>query len=183
MLKSWLSLGCALSLFASAATASEATTYIYDAQGRVAAVTVARSAGASTYIRYGYDDADNRTVRGTVTVPVRAASNQLRSGETLIPQQEIVSLDGRFRLVFQTDGNLVLFFGTTVLWSSGTANGQSMVVGMQGDGNLVMYSPDITPLWASGTSGSGALLRLQNDGNAVIYLGTTPLWATNTCCH
>lgn len=178
-------LAAALALSASSASADEKTTYLYDAQGRLTATTIARSSGASLYVRYAYDNADNREERGTVNVPVRAVSNELRPGETMIPQQSISSTDGRFQLRFQTDGNIVLYFGSTVLWSSGTATGQSMVFGMQGDGNLVLYSPSITALWASGTAGNaGAFLRVQNDGNVVVYSSTmTQLWATNTCCH
>jgi len=174
----------ALGLAASSAAADEKTTYRYDADGRVTATTIARSSGASLYVSYAFDDADNRDQRATVTVPVRAASNELRSNETLIPQQSIFSNDNRFELRFQVDGNIVLYFGATVLWSSATANGEGMVLGMQGDGNLVLYSPDLTALWASGTAGSsGAFLRVQNDGNVVMYLGATQIWATNTCCH
>ena len=179
-----LALVAALGLAASSATADEKTTFRYDPDGRVTAVAIARSSGASGYVRYGYDDADNRDARGTVTVPVRAASNELRPGETLIPQQSIFSNDGRFELRFQTDGNIALYFGVTMLWSSATANGEGMVFGMQGDGNLVLYSPDLTPQWTSGTSGNpGAFLRVQNDGNVVMRVGSTPIWATNTCCH
>ena len=173
-----------LGLAASSAAADEKTTYRYDADGRVTAMTIARAAAAGLYVRYAFDEADNRDQRATVTVPVRAASNELRAIETLIPQQSIFSNDGRFELRFQTDGNIVLYFGATVLWSSGTANGEGMVLGMQGDGNLVLYSPDLTSLWASGTSGyAGAFLRVQDDGNVVIYQGGVARWATNTCCH
>lgn len=176
-----------LGLAASSAAADEKTTNRYDAQGRLTAATIARSSGVSAYVRYGYDDADNRDVRGTVAVPVRAASNEIRSGESLVPQQSVFSTDGRFELRFRTEGDIVLYFGSTVLWStpsSTTATGESMVFGMQGDGNLVLYNPAITALWASGTAGNaGAYLRVQNDGNVVIYLGSTQVWATNTCCH
>jgi len=39
-------------------------------------------------------------------------------------------------------------------------------------------------IWAAGTSNQGAdQLLLQDDGNLVIYAGTTPLWASGTCCY
>ena len=174
----------ALGLAASSAVADEKTTYLYDGQGRVTAATIARSSGASTYVAYTYDDADNRERRRTVSVPVRAASNELRMGEEVIPQQSIFSADGRFQLVFQKEGNVVLYFGVTPLWGTPTAMGQSMVLAMQADGNLVLYDPQFTPLWASNTAGNpGAFLRVQNDGNVVMYVGSTQVWATNTCCH
>jgi hypothetical protein len=55
---------------------------------------------------------------------------------------------------------------------------------MQGDGNLVLYDVNNSPRWDSGTWGfPGSFLIMQNDGNLVIYQGSTPLWASNTCCY
>jgi hypothetical protein len=52
---------------------------------------------------------------------------------------------------------------------------------MQTDGNLVLYDAQQNPLWNSGTPGNpGAFLAVQDDGNVVIYVGTTPIYATNT---
>lgn len=62
-------------------------------------------------------------------------------------------------------------------------NGRYALV-MQGDGNLVLYrDPGGVPLWSSGSDDAGARLVMQGDGNAVIYLGTTPCWASDTCGH
>lgn len=41
--------------------------------------------------------------------------------QTLLPGDAFVSPNGRFRLTFQTDGNLVLYEGGSVLWQSNTA--------------------------------------------------------------
>jgi hypothetical protein len=81
------------------------------------------------------------------------ARDTLGRGETLLRGQELVSHNGRFRLSFQTDGNLVLYGGSQALWSSRTPNkgGQRLV--MQRDGNLVMYGPN-GPVWATNTSGN-----------------------------
>jgi hypothetical protein len=104
------------------------------------------------------------------------------------------SCDGRFGLIMQTDGNLVLYEGPCVgtkcgtpLWASNTV-GCGGCAAMQEDGNLVVYDGagrlSGHASWASGTNGnSGAVLALQNDGNLVIYSGSTPIWASNTCCH
>lgn len=39
----------------------------------------------------------------------------------------------------QTDGNLVVYRGSTALWQSGTSNNPGAAVTMQADGNLVVY--------------------------------------------
>ncbi|WP_394837342.1 hypothetical protein LVJ94_10585 [Pendulispora rubella] len=99
--------------------------------------------------------------------------------------QGIRSCDGRFLLIMQSDGNLVLYQGNTALWASGTAGQPSYGAYMQGDGNLVIYSGLPRALWASGTAGNpGAYLQVQNDGNVVIYRSDhVPIWATNTSGH
>jgi hypothetical protein len=100
--------------------------------------------------------------------------------------QSLTSCDGRFQLLTQVDGNLVLYFGASALWSSKSAvsNGDELV--MQADGNLVLYG-DSGVRWASNTSGKGSApyhMSLQNDGNLVVYSGTgAALWSSKTCCH
>jgi hypothetical protein len=126
---------------------------------------------------------DNADYRGP-----SALAGAMQPGEVLYPDHMISSANGRFRLTYQYDGNLVLYDGRTPLWASGT-NGQPVgACVMQGDGNLVIYGPkDIfnpngKPIWDSGTWQSpGSTLVVQDDGNVVIYRPDgTPVWATNT---
>jgi serine protease len=109
----------------------------------------------------------------------------MSNGQELQVGQSLVSKDGRFRLVLQGDGNMVVYQGGTPLWASSTVGRGSSYAPMQGDGNLVIYTAAGHPVWASGTNGNpGAVLVMQSDGNLVIYTSTgTALWATNTCCH
>jgi hypothetical protein len=112
----------------------------------------------------------------------------LVANETLLPNQFRVSSDGRFRLVFQGDGNLVLYRvtgGMTALWSTGTNGTGAALVAMQSDGNLVMYSTTSAVLWSTNTWGHpNSWLVVQDDGNLVLYApGPTPLWSSGTCCH
>jgi len=123
-----------------------------------------------------------------------AAGLPAGAGGQLFPGDAYVSPDGRFRLAFQTDGNFVLYQGTTALWASNTVigiptNGNTpFYVQFQGDGNLVLYDlragVTFSP-WDSRTQGHpDAILNVQNDGNVVIYDGShRKIWATNTCCH
>lgn len=98
----------------------------------------------------------------------------------------LTSANGMYNFIMQEDGNLVLYEGSTVHWSSNTGG-----VGvapyrlvMQGDGNLVIYDVNDTANWASNTNGVGTgpyRLVMQNDRNVVIYDSTNAAtWATDT---
>jgi hypothetical protein len=118
--------------------------------------------------------------------PTPANGNILESGQVLLVNESLTSTDGRFTLVYQADGNLVLYQGmSSALWSSKTSGKSVGQVAMQGDGNLVIYDAAQQPVWFSSTAGNpGASLRVQDDGNAVIY---TPelvaVWSTHTAGH
>lgn len=106
---------------------------------------------------------------------------------TLDTNQVSLSWDGRYRLVMQSDQNLVLYdtcCGYTPIWGSSTNNStyHTWAV-MQGDGNFVLYRSDGWSTWAvcsTRTNGhTGAYIVNQTDGNLVIYTaGGTPIWAT-----
>ena len=109
-------------------------------------------------------------------------------GTTLNQCMGIKSPNGRFILVMQSDGNLVLYDNTTrePLWASHTYDdsGNNSVV-FQDDYNFVVYNGSGTPTWASQTYNTYAdRLVVQNDGNVVIYnRGNNTIWATNTARH
>jgi len=106
-------------------------------------------------------------------------------GGELMPGQSLDSCDGRFSLAMQaTDGNLVVYFGSTALWAASTDPHPGARAVMQGDGNFVVYLGS-TALWNSGTEGNpGAYLAMQSDGNLVVYSPSgTALWNSHTCCH
>ena len=109
----------------------------------------------------------------------------LTANQSLTSNQSLVSCDGRFDLILQGDGNLVLYEGSTALWASNTVNSGAVKATMQGDGNFVLYTSAGSPVWASNTAGnSGAKLSLQNDGNLVITSASgAVLWASNTSGH
>ncbi len=94
----------------------------------------------------------------------------------------------RLHLVYQTDGNFVLYCNATPLIDTGTDGPPSSAdyASFQKDGNLVVYGYNrlgwAVASWSSGTYGEGATqLALQGDGNLVIYNGShTALWASNT---
>jgi outer membrane lipoprotein-sorting protein len=106
----------------------------------------------------------------------------MQPGEVLNPDQSITSADGRYRFIYQSDGNLVLYDGGTLLWDSTTNSKPVGICIMQGDGNLVIYARGGQAIWASNTpQHPGSRLVVQNDGNVVIYRPDgTLVWATNT---
>jgi predicted alpha-1,2-mannosidase len=123
--------------------------------------------------------------------PAGGAAHQLRAGQRLSPNQRLTSPNGRFTLVLQPDGNLVLYDGPPQqkpIWATGTwnlpANRRPTRADLQLDGNFVLYNDANQAAWATGSSGAGRVnpyLEVQDDGNLVIYHnGTTPLWASGT---
>jgi hypothetical protein len=132
-------------------------------------------------------DDGNMVIYSDRHAPLWSARGWLASGGELAQGGFMTSQDGRFTLSLQTDGNLVLYFGTEALWGSGTTNG--VTARMQPDGNLAVFDRNDTALWDSGTNNNpGAWLAVQTDGNMVIHsppaaTSETALWATNTCCH
>lgn len=130
---------------------------------------------------------------GAATPPPPPPScGALLSGQQLTMGQSKLSCDGRFSLIMQNDGNLVLYKVTptvTALWASNTAQGGTLGANsraaMQTDGNLVVYNQFNQPRWSSVThTHAGAWLNVQNDGNLVIYnTSNTAVWSSGTHGH
>jgi pimeloyl-ACP methyl ester carboxylesterase len=116
--------------------------------------------------------------------PEPASGGELDSGDELRPGDVVRSTNGRVRLVYQGDGNLVLYHddgGWNAVWASDTAGASAGFAAMQGDGNLVVYDNQGRAVWASDTFRSRSWLAVQNDGNLVIYdPNGSPVWATDT---
>lgn len=139
------------------------------------------------------------TVQPTIPSGPPAAGDRMKPGQTLARDKPIFSANGRYSLVFQSNGNLVLYKhlaprrravrGGSIsipgrrlpLWDAGTYDRRAEVCIMQRDGNLVIYDADAMPVWSSGSEGrAGSFLIVQDDGNAVVYEGRAARWATRT---
>lgn len=93
------------------------------------------------------------------------------AGRRLLPDQSLHSPSGRMRLVYQSDGDLVLYDDDRQerLWSTGTGGTPPGHAILQLDGNLVVYQRDGSARWSSGTSGNrNARLVVQDDGRLAI---------------
>src|SRR5258708_2135068 len=121
-----------------------------------------------------------------------AGEHVLFTDQQLNPTQGLVSKNGRFKLVMEESGNLVLKMiinkGREVtIWQSNSHTVGGSIVYMQPDGNLVVLAIQGTkPIWASGSSSKDkCTLILQDDGNLCINQpegdGAKAIWASNTC--
>ncbi len=89
------------------------------------------------------------------------------------------SENGRYRLIFQIDGNLGVYEGGNGLWFSGSHFRGAMELAFQDDGNLCIRTSPHHIEWATHSYHKGGdTLYLQDDGNLVIHApGAVVLWA------
>jgi len=126
---------------------------------------------------------ENDTPCQPVSAP-NAPSNTANFNRTF-QDAPLTSCSGQYKLIGQSDGNLVIFkitpSGESPIWASNTNIGAgSYNFIFQSDGNLVIYSPN-KPIWASNSGGLGGnRLVMQNDGNLVIYGPYGRVWASNS---
>jgi hypothetical protein len=108
-------------------------------------------------------------------------TDRLTQGQQLNVNDQLVSNNGKVRLVMQADGNLVEYRNDTGYWVWSTWTGGRPVSRaiMQDDGNFVLYDGNNVPYWSTGTMHHpGAYIVLQDDGNLVVYgPDNKPLWA------
>jgi Matrixin/PKD domain len=123
-------------------------------------------------------DSRGASASSSVSITVTAA-DRLLSGARLISGQYIQSPNGGYRLIYQGDGNLVLYNTTTnaAVWWTGTTGTPGQFI-LQTDGNLVIYNSASSALWFTATPGnSNTFFAIQNDGNVVLYTAAgVPLW-------
>jgi hypothetical protein len=115
---------------------------------------------------------------------VLAPPDELNIGDSL------TSSNGRYQLILQSDGNLVIYDlqeNHLAVWSSGT-NGKAVSKAlMQDDGNFVIYGNPtalnpLNPLWATNTANQpDAFLVLQDDGSLIVVRQIREaLWSAGT---
>jgi hypothetical protein len=111
----------------------------------------------------------------------------LRSGDPpllsfLLPDGVIRSPNGAFRLIYQQDGNLVLYNERTgaPVWASGTVGATPGSVVLHMDGEMIVHDVSGTLRWTTGAKGrGGASLDLDDDGKLIIQSDGRVVWS---CC-
>lgn len=109
-------------------------------------------------------------------------NDKMYKGYKFVKNTKLHSPNREYHLVFQEDGNLVVYDrNKNVYWSTKTEN-RGARAEFQRDGNLVVYDYSGRPIYDTKTNGKGAsVLRMQDDGNLVIYTsGNKPLWASQS---
>lgn len=134
----------------------------------------------------GNDTASFERFTKGVTVDLRVApssnglSPALPSGATLAPETQVTSPDGKYRLRYQSDGNLVLYAPTGAIWATNTAGTAAHVAAMQGDGNLVVYDTSLRAWWGSYPYVAGSHAYVQNSGRLSVNAPNgAEIWTAN----
>ncbi len=104
------------------------------------------------------------------------------AGDALGVDEVLASCDGRFSLVAQRDGNLVLYQnGGAALWHTQTHGNTMGGAFMQEDGNFVVYDANGVALWHTSTHGRpGTYLHLRDDAALILFDGAEPVWWSGT---
>jgi CHAP domain len=107
----------------------------------------------------------------------------LGPGGALFVGGSLLSPNGHYQAILQSDGNFVVYGPAGAMWSTGTWGTSGGELALQPDGNLVLYGSS-GALWSSDTWQTGAAeLAMQNDGNLVLYSIQGPLWSSMGGMH
>lgn len=136
------------------------------------------SAKASSAVKKGSSSTSGATTSGAAGATTDWGTTVIRGTSVLEPGQNWHT--NRIRLTLTTGGNLVLTDenGRTT-WSSGTSGSGTQLV-FQADGNLGLYSGSTPLWTTRTDGHDGAILVLQADANVTISLNGTTLWSTGT---
>lgn len=156
---------------------------IYRQNGSVAWASNTNGHWNSTLVLQDDGNAVIRNSAGVVVWSPNAVPTKLPAGQLLRGDRswQIFSPDRRYRMVMQTDGNIVLYDGGVAIWAK-HGGGAGATFEMQTDANLVLYNAAHVPIWATNKFGpNGSYLEGQNDGNFVVYTPSRGvLWSTRT---
>lgn len=137
--------------------------------------------------------ANARGAAAPAPAPLPAFTDRLNIGQSLTLDKRLVSSNGWYSLLLQTDNNLVLYVdsfdgvkntGSKPVWSTGLA-GAGAVLNFQTDGNLVLVASNGAVKWASNTNGKGVThLVMQSDANLCLYTKAgSAVWCSDTNPH
>jgi len=109
----------------------------------------------------------------------QAYDDALSAGERLVSGARLVSRNGLYDLVMQSDGNLVEQTAGRPIWSTNTGGHRGAFALLQRGSALVVYTRGGRPLWASGRCGRAGhfVLVLGPSATLTIYGRHGPLWS------
>ncbi|MEZ5355058.1 MAG: hypothetical protein R2762_20675 [Bryobacteraceae bacterium] len=118
--------------------------------------------------------------------PAQGDGFPLRAGTTFVQNRKYRSESGNHYLVFQPDGNVVVYTAANqFVWGLNTITpkfNQAKTVALQADGNLVVHGPNRVYIWSALTRNpdASAYLTLTPDGALRLVSGKTgaTLWAS-----
>lgn len=125
------------------------------------------------------NDGDLVVLRGAAEVAWRANRNTLFPDDQLTPGRKLSSLNGQWELVYQTDGNLVLYQQGYLRWQSNTSGQDAGTAVMRGDCCLCLYDPEGVAYWTATPDAPNSAGRLVLDdwGNLQVLVGDSAVWA------
>jgi lambda family phage minor tail protein L len=117
----------------------------------------------------------------TPNISTAGTTNTLAAGQDLLQQQQLVSTNGWYRSIMQSDGNFVVYNKTgKPIWATSTNGSGAVRLSMQVDGNLVLYNASNAAVFSPNILGSGHRLVMQSDGNLVVYNSSNvAVWSIN----
>ena len=135
------------------------------------------------YFQGSYDKAQRARIQCTLTAKQRESS--LYRGSQLNVGDRRWSPNGKFSLLMQDDGNLVLYRQSDrkAIWASHTSGSGAKRAVLQQDGNFVLYTSSNVAKWSTDSnSDPDNFLLLQDDGNLMLYAMGAPTvqWASNS---
>ena len=129
--------------------------------------------------REAEDESGGRSTR-------QGVGNTLIAGKSLTVGQKLTSKNGRYYLIYQTDGNLAAYMkrGPKKAFWHAHAKAKPGKALLQNDGTLVLFNAVNKKYWSSRSVKKGVppfKLVMQNDRNIVIYDGKMKgIWFSHT---
>lgn len=110
-------------------------------------------------------------------------TDAVRPSQRLLPNDELLSLGGQYRLAMQSDGNVVVYAGQRneqVVWTTNTAGNPGAWIEMTQGGNVILHAPDSgATIWQTNSGQAGSRFVIQPDGNVVVRSAAdAPVWAS-----
>ena len=121
-------------------------------------------------------------IAGLAGAPVASATMSAHSLAGLYPPAASVHPEPGVAPPRLSGDMWILAEGTHFLYDDFVQVGGSRLI-FQRDGNLVLYDELNRAVWASGTDHRGQEGIFQHDGNLVVYVSRGRPFASRTCCH